>query len=273
MIADAVRCIAGDAMQVKALMGPGVDPHTYRARQSDLEELMHADLILFHGLHLEGKLVEILHHGELTHCAKAVTRSLDTTQLILSDAHAELYDPHVWHDVTLWREVVQEITRILCDYDPQHVQLYHERAKAYDAELAVLDGEIHRTLSMVPHNIRSLVTSHDAFRYFGRAYGYHVQGIQGISTDAQPSARDIQLLVEYLVQHRIPAIFCESSTSPRAIRSLQEKAQARGLRVHVGAELFSDALGVVGSSAQTYVGMMQCNAQAIAHALLDRGVA
>lgn len=266
IIADAVHAIGAPYVTIKTLMGPGIDPHMYRARESDVAALSTADLIFYNGLHLEGKMGEIFAHMNRYVPTIAVADIIPIAQRIPSEFEG-IYDPHIWHDVALWRAIIPVIEHTLSDHDPSHADYYHARAITYDKELQILDAWIKEQVQKIPQDQRILVTAHDAFSYFGRAYGMQVVGLQGISTDAQVSAHDIHQAVEYIVHYRIPALFLEASIPPQSIEAVQRAVMARGWQVHIAPELFSDALGDQSTTAATYCGMMQYNVTTIISAL------
>jgi len=268
MIADAVREIGGERVSVKALMGPGVDPHLYKATQGDLFSLMKADVIFFNGLHLEGKMGEVLH--KLARRKPVVELGMAVPagkRLQLTDAGETNYDPHIWFDVTLWQEVAKAIGRKLVVMLPEHQAEIAANTTAYLARLADLAAYVRRRTAEVPATSRILLTAHDAFGYFGRAYGFRVVGLQGISTAGEYGLGDIRRVVNLIVQNRIKAVFVESSVSPRAIEAVVEGAKQRGHSVRIGGHLFSDAMGPAGTPEGTYVGMMRHNITTITTAL------
>lgn len=268
IIADAVRNVVGDQMVVYGLMGPGVDPHLYRARESDVHKLAAADLVIYNGLHLEGKMGHVLEGMQRFTRTVAVAQGLDTTMLRTADFE-NLYDPHIWFDVALWIMVVRCIQQSVIALDPAHADLYTKNGDAYSAELEQLHAYVHRRVNEIDLQKRILITAHDAFGYFGAAYGFKVVGLQGLSTDCDISTRDIQQLADYIVAHAVPTIFVESSIPQRAIVAVQNAVRARGWNVALGAELYSDALGDVTTPAATYIGMIKYNVDAIVNSLVD----
>lgn len=267
MIADVIREIGGEHVQVTALMGPGVDPHLYKASAGDVARLVGADLVLYGGLHLEGKLTEVLEALARRKPTIAVTRDIDRARLLQPPQFGGLYDPHVWFDVQLWARAAETIRDALREADPRHADDYDRAAAAYLARLTELDAWCRsRAAELVPHQ-RVLVTSHDAYNYFGRAYGFEVIGIQGISTEEQATSRAIVELSRLIAARRIKAIFTESSVSPKAIRAVIENCRRAGWNVVEGGELFSDALGGPGTPEGTYIGMVRHNMNTIADAL------
>lgn len=267
MIADAARQVGGDEVEVKGLMGPGVDPHAYRQTRTDIVAMTRADLILWHGLYLEAQMEEFFHDLERKRTVVAVAEGVDKSKLRAHDDYADKYDPHVWMTPDLWRDVVVEVQKALTDVRPEAAEIFAANAQKHLADLERLSAYAAETLVQVPDNNRVLLTAHDAFGYFGGSYGYEVLGIQGISTQSEAGLNRIGELVDLLVDRQITAVFVESSVSDRSIRALIEGAAARGHKVRVGGELFSDAMGEDGTYEGTYVGMIDHNITVIAGAL------
>ena len=268
MIADAAGRVGGDRVEVEGLMGPGIDPHLYKASEGDVRRLERADVIFYGGLHLEAKMADVLERIGERRLTRAVTDGIPRSRLI--DVGAEQVDPHVWFDVELWKGAVREIRDTLVEADPGHAAGYRARAASYLATLDALDADVRRKSESVPRTARVIVTAHDAFAYFGRAYGFEVVGLQGISTASEAGAKDVQRLADLIVSRRIPAIFVESSVSPRTIEAVEEAVQARGFDVEIGGSLYSDAMGSAGTPEGTYVGMVRHNANTITGALGGR---
>ncbi len=267
MIADAVKNVGGERVDVTALMGPGVDPHLYKASAGDVSRMSSADVIFYNGLHLEGKMAEIFE--EMSRFAKvyAVADGVDPNMLERTSAFAGNYDPHIWFDVKIWMQVVRYIAKCLSETDPQSAELYQANADAYLARLQELDQYVREQAATIPQEHRILITAHDAFHYFGKAYGFQVRGLQGISTVAETGTADVQQLADFIVQHKIPAIFVETSVPPRYIEALQAAVKARGFDVKIGGSLFSDAMGDPGTPEGEYVGMVKHNIDTIVKAL------
>ena len=269
MLADAVQNLGADHVEVTGLMGPGVDPHLYRASEGDMRRLAGADLIVYGGLHLEAKLAEVLHELGSRKPTLGVGETLNPTRLISAQAgQGGSHDPHIWFDVALWAEAVSSITDRLIALAPQHRTDFETRRTTYLQSLHELDTEVRNQLARIPAERRVLVTAHDAFRYFGRAYSVEVRGLQGISTVSEAGTRDVQELSHFIVERRIPAIFVESSVPPKAIEALQEAVRAQGYEVTIGDALFSDAMGNPGTAEGTYIGMVRHNVRALSRALL-----
>ena len=277
MIADAAREVGGARVEVRTLMGPGIDPHSYRQTRSDIVATAQADLVLWHGLYLEAQMEGFLQDLAEERPVVAVAESLPRNLLIAHDDYEDKHDPHVWMNPNLWARVVLTVRDALIERDPQGEADYRANAAAHLDELERLARYTTEVLSSVPADRRVLVTAHDAFNYFGSAYGFEVVGIQGISTESEAGLKRIRELVDLLVERDIGAVFVESSVSDRNIRALVEGAAARGHEVEIGGTLYSDAMGEPGTYEGTYVGMIDHNATVIARALggetPDRGMA
>ena len=268
MIADAARNIGGNLLEVRALMGPGIDPHAYRQTRTDIVAMAQADLVLWHGLYLEAQMQEFLFMLEKEGPKiVAVAESLPHDKLIAHDIYKDKFDPHVWMNPTLWSQVVIAIRDALIAAAPQHEAPFRANADRHVAELVKLANYATEALASVPKTSRVLVTAHDAFNYFGAAYGFEVMGIQGISTDSEAGLQRMAQLVDMLLARNIKAVFVETSVADRNIRALIEGAAAKGHAVKIGGELFSDAMGVAGTYEGTYIGMIDHNATIITRAL------
>ncbi len=267
MVGDVVGRVGGDRVEVETLMGPGVDPHLYKPSESDILRIGRADVVFYGGLHLEGKMGEVLERTGKRRPVVAVTEKIAEDRLLKPEAFEGAYDPHVWMDVALWMETVRRVEETLSALDPESAAGYRERAETYLRELAELDAYAKRRIAEIPPESRVLVTAHDAFNYFGRAYGLEVLGLQGISTETEAGVGDVQGLTSVLVDRRIKAIFIESSVPRRNIEAVQAAARARGHNVGIGGELFSDAMGDAGTPEGTYIGMIRHNVDTIVNAL------
>ncbi|MEM6340826.1 MAG: zinc ABC transporter substrate-binding protein [Pseudomonadota bacterium] len=267
MIADAVTNIGGDLVEVQALMGPGVDPHAYRQTRTDIVALANADLVLWNGLYLEAQMEDFLiglgEGGSVVAVAEAVPENL----LLGSEDYEGRFDPHLWMNPNLWSRVVINIRDALVDVHPQSADAFNANADTYLAELSDLARYTNEVLSSVPVESRVVLSAHDAFNYFGNAYGFEVVGIQGISTESEAGLQRIGALVDMLVDNDIRAVFVETSVSDRNIQALIEGAAAEGHEVVIGGELFSDAMGEPGTYEGTYIGMIDHNATTISAAL------
>lgn len=270
MIADAASRIGGTLVDVQTLMGPGVDPHAYRQTRTDIVAMAKADLVLWNGLYLEAQLedflVELAGRTRVVAVAEAVPEDL----LIGSQDYANRFDPHLWMDPNLWAHVVINIRDALVAAHTAGEDIFRTNADAYLGQVKKLADYTTAALSTVPAESRVVVSSHDAFSYFGKAHGFDVIGIQGISTESEAGLRRIAELVDLLVERNIRAVFVETSVSDRNIRALIEGAAARGHEVIVGGELYSDAMGEPGTYEGTYVGMIDHNATTITSALGGR---
>ncbi|MEL6915404.1 MAG: zinc ABC transporter substrate-binding protein [Pseudomonadota bacterium] len=267
MIADAVLEVGGELVDVEALMGPGVDPHAYRQTRTDITAMVQADLVLWNGLFLEAQMEDFLRELGETNRVVAVAEALPDNLLIGSEDYAGRYDPHVWMNPNLWSRVVLTIRDALIEAHPKGEAVFTGNADAYLAQVTALARYTTEVLSSVPPESRVVLSAHDAFNYFGSAYGYEVLGIQGISTESEAGLQRIGDLVDMLVERDIGAVFVETSVSDRNVRALIEGARARGHEVVIGGELFSDAMGEPGTYRGTYIGMIDSNATTIAAAL------
>ena len=267
MVADAARQVGGDLVTVQALMGPGIDPHSYRQTRSDIVAMTRADLVLWHGLYLGAQLEEVLLDLGRTRSVIAVGEAVPEAKRIAHPDYQDRFDPHVWMDPDLWRYVVIAARDALTTARPDHAGIFAANTERHLADLARLADYAARSLASVPADARVLLTAHDAFGYFGRSHGFEVLGIQGISTESEAGLNRIGALVDLLVERRIGAVFVESSVSDRNIRALIEGAAARGHAVRVGGEVYSDAMGPEGTYEGTYLGMLDHNVTVIAAAL------
>jgi manganese/zinc/iron transport system substrate-binding protein len=269
MIADAAANVGGERAQVTGLMGPGVDPHLYNASEGDVTRLRNADLIFYNGLHLEAQMANVLERMDGSGVTTVpVAGSIDPSLLLAPPEFAGAYDPHVWFDVSLWMQVVEKIRDSYMELDPEHAAVYEANAAAYLEELVTLHDYVAAQAALLPDERRVLVTAHDAFNYFGRAYGFEVRGLQGISTEAEASTADVQQLATFIAEGRIPAIFVESSVPQRNVEAVQAAVRALGYDAAIGGQLFSDAMGNAGTPEGTYIGMVRHNIDTIVSALL-----
>jgi manganese/zinc/iron transport system substrate-binding protein len=267
MVADLAEQIGGERVRVVGLMGPGVDPHYYKASQGDLSKLERADLILYNGLFLEGKMQDIFGKIARTKKVVAVADAMDKEHLLQPADFAGHYDPHVWFDVDLWQEAIDPVVRALSEVDPQGAEAYRQNGTAYRQVLSSLHAWVVEQVETVPVEQRVLITAHDAFGYFGRAYGIEVMGLQGISTVAEYGVNDVTQLVDLISERKVPAIFVESSVPERSIEAVRQGCLQRGHAVVIGGTLYSDAMGAPGSGADSYEGMVRTNVETIVGAL------
>lgn len=267
-ITDITREVGGDHVEVTGLMGPGTDPHLYVASASDVDKIQNADIIFYNGLFLEAQMEEILEQIGENKPAIPVTRDIDRDILLPSAQYEDEYDPHIWFDVTLWSEAVKTVRDVLVEQDPANAEDYNANAEAYLVRLQDLHQYVQDRAAELPAEQRVLVTAHDAFNYFGRAYGFEVLGLQGISTASEASTADVQDLADYIAENQIRAIFVESSVPVRNIEAVQAAVANRDWNVEIGGELFSDAMGDAGTPEGTYIGMVEHNIDTIVGALL-----
>lgn len=268
MINDIVVNLAAGHADTSALMGPGVDPHLYKATASDVETLSNADIIFYNGLQLEGKMEHIFEKMKKQGIKTvAVAGTIDDSLLLDSVDYPGSYDPHVWFDVKLWKYAVNSVLDTLVEFDPDNSSAYKSNAEKYLKELGELDGYIVEKVKTVPQDRRVLITAHDAFNYFGKGYGFEVIGLQGLSTETEASTSDIRRMADMIEKRKIPAIFVETSVSPKSIQALRAAVKSKGYEVELGGSLYSDAMGDPGTPEGTYKGMFRHNINTITSAL------
>jgi manganese/zinc/iron transport system substrate-binding protein len=267
-ITDLLKQLAGNKIELEWLMGPGVDPHLYKASEGDVSKLFNADVIFYNGLHLEGKIDDLF--GKMQQQGKstlAVSNAIPESDLILVGGTSDHHDPHIWFSVSNWKLVASYVAQQLIKHDQKNVNFYDNNLKKYLSELDELSAFNDQKIAMVPESGRVLITAHDAFAYFGNEYGFEVKGLQGISTVSEAGATDVKSLADFIAERKIPALFIESSVPHRNIEALQAAVRSRGFDVIIGGELFSDALGSSGTPEGTYIGMYKHNVSTIADAL------
>lgn len=270
-VADLISRVGGDLVSVRALMGPGIDPHLYKASARDVERLRNADIIFYNGLHLEAKMGEVIEQLGRQKPVRAVAESVDESRLISPEDYKGAHDPHIWFDVDLWKQTVPVVVEALASIQPENAAVFARNGEVYSAELDELHHYAVEQLSRIPEQQRVMVTAHDAFNYFGQAYGLEVRGLQGISTATEAGTRDVQELATHIAELKIPAIFIETSVSPRAVNAVKEAVKAKGFEVVIGGEIFSDALGDADTPAGHYIGMVRHNVDVITAALRGEG--
>ena len=267
MLTDLVKNIGGDLIDLQGLMGAGVDPHLYKASEGDVSKLFNADVIFYNGLHLEGKLVAVFEKMETQKTTVALGEFLAKEGLIGSDYFASNYDPHVWFNIQYFKEFSDKVTSVLSEEDPKNAASFTANNLAFQQKLDLLHTAVVNTIATLAPEKRILVTAHDAFNYFGKAYGFKVVGLQGLSTATEAGVQDVQKLSEYIIANKVKAIFIESSVPRRTIEALQEAVLSKGHQVSIGGSLYSDALGDADSVEGTYVGMFLYNIKTIVNAL------
>jgi len=268
MITDIVSEVGGTHVEAEGIMKAGVDPHLYKARQSDIAKLENADIVFYNGLHLEGKMADILEKMGEEKPAVPVSERIPESSLLAGDAgQGTQYDPHIWFDVANWMLAVEVVRDALIELDGSHADAYRANADAYLKKLEELDRYASEQIAAIPERQRVLVTAHDAFGYFGRAYGIEVRGLQGISTASEAGTKDVTELRDYLAERGIKAVFVESSVSPKAIEAVIQGAAKKGHTIRIGGELYSDAMGEAGTPEGTYIGMVRHNVDTIVEAL------
>lgn len=266
-IADAADQIGGEHVDVESLMGPGIDPHLYKATQSDMQKLQDADVILYNGLHLEGQMLEVFENMQDKTPAVAIGEQINDSGLLTDAEDDSLSDPHIWFDIAIWKDAIGSITDTFIEEDPENKADYEKNEAAYLRELDELKTYAEEQIASIPEEQRVLITAHDAFQYFGEAYDMEVMGLQGLSTDSEFGLADIQRLVDTLTERKIGAVFVESSVSEKSINAVIDGAKEAGHEVKIGGELYSDAMGEVGTEEGTYIGMYRHNVDTIVEAL------
>ena len=267
MLTDLVKNIGGDLINIQGLMGAGVDPHLYKASEGDVSKLFNADVIFYNGLHLEGKLVEVFEKMEAQKTTVALGEFLAKDGLIGSDYFASNYDPHVWFNIQYFKEFSDKVTNVLSNKDPKNAGSYTVNNIAFQQELDLLQTTVVNTIATLAPEKRILVTAHDAFNYFGKAYGFKVVGLQGLSTATEAGVQDVRQLTKYIIENKVKAVFIESSVPRRTIEALEAAVLSKGHQVSIGGSLYSDALGDAGSVEGTYIGMFLYNVKTIVNAL------
>ena len=265
MIADLVKNIVGDSANVEALMGVGVDPHLYKATQNDVSRLTEADMIFYNGLHLEGKMAEILENFSSQKSVTALGDAIDES--VLREVGQNTHDPHIWMSVALWKQTIPSVVKALSEKQPSNAEYFEKQAQIYAQKLEDLNTKVKAQILEIPQNQRVLITSHDAFYYFGKEYEMEVQALQGISTASEAGISDMNNLVNFIVERKIKAIFVETSISPQAINAVLEGAKNKGADVKIGGTLFSDAMGATGTPEESYIGMIEFDANKMVEAL------
>jgi manganese/zinc/iron transport system substrate-binding protein len=268
MVTDIVQNVGGERVKVTGLMGTGVDPHLYKASAGDVTRISKAEVIFYNGLHLEAAMGGVLERMEHLIKTVAVTDGIDRSMLLAPPEFEGAYDPHLWFDVTLWMQAVERVRDTLIEMDAAGEAVYQSNTKDYLAKLEELHRYVKAQAEQVASEQRVLVTAHDAFNYFGRAYGFEVRGLQGISTATEAGTADVQELVQFIVERRIPAMFVESSVPRRSIEAVQAAVKAKGFAVTIGGEIFSDAMGSPGTPQGTYIGMVRHNIDTIVASLM-----
>lgn len=267
MIGDLAAHILGNRGVVESLMGPGVDPHYYKATQGDLAKLSTADIIFYNGLFLEGKMEDIFEKMSRSKTVVAVSRNIPEKRLRRPNGAGSEHDPHIWFDVALWSETIETVIEVLSKADPEGRDVYLKNGVDYKNKLMELHNWAKAEIMTIPKGQRVLITAHDAFGYFGLAYDIEVRGLQGISTVAEYGVNDVSQLVQYIVNNKVKAIFVESSVPERSINAVREGCRAKDWPVEVGGTLYSDAMGGVGSGADNYIGMVRSNVNTIVKGL------
>ncbi|MCA0982859.1 zinc ABC transporter substrate-binding protein [Halobacillus yeomjeoni] len=266
-IGDVVKNVGGEHVNVESLMGPGTDPHLYKPVSSDIEKMDQAEVIFYNGHHLEGQMNSVFKKMKKQKPTYPVAEAVPEEMMDADPENPEIYDPHVWFDIEMWKYAVDEVTKGLSEYDPDNKETYEKNAEAYKKELDELNAYAKERIEEIPEQSRVLVTAHDAFHYFGKAYGLEVKGLQGLSTESEYGLNDIERIINTLTERDVKAVFVESSVSDRSINAVVEGAKKQGHEVNIGGELYSDAMGPKDTEEGTYIGMFRHNIDTIVEAL------
>lgn len=259
IIRDCVQEIVGDSIRVQSLMGPGIDPHSYKPRPSDISLLNNATVVIYNGLHLEGKMAQLFEELGKRKTVLAVSSGISKNDLIVTDPRTGITDPHIWFDTRIWLDGMTRIVEDLSVAYPKYRKQFEANFQRYRLRVETEQQQLKRALTIIPEERRVLITSHDAFHYFSRCFDVKVRALQGISTTQEPGVQDVVNLVNFIVDHKVKALFVEHSVSPKAINTVIESCQRKGHRVNVGGTLYSDALGDADSAGSTYLRMLQHN--------------
>lgn len=267
MVAEVVRHVGGDCVEVTAMMGPGVDPHLYQPSARDVRALQGAEAIFHSGFALEGQLGEVLDRLGQDRPTLAIAPAAASEEALIEVGEGEAVDPHLWMDASLWARAAEPVAEALSEVRPACAESFAAGAAAYRDQLLALHDWVAESVASIPEGQRILVTAHDAFAYYGRAYRIEVEGIQGVSTDAEAGVADIRAMADLVAERGVPAVFVESTINPRTIQAVIDAAAERGHAVEIGGELLSDALGAEGTRGGTYIGMIHGNTTHIVEAL------
>lgn len=268
IIGDVMENIVGDSAEVTAIMGPGTDPHIYKPTPADIDLLDGADVIIANGLHLEGKMAEMLDKYSQEKPVIFLSDGIPKKELLKSADFEDSYDPHIWFDPKMWMKGVDYVTKELIQLDTNCEEYYTTNFEQYSSAVMEADQWILSELKAIPKEQRILITSHDAFSYFGRRYQIEVRGIQGISTNSEVGLKDISDMVDFVIERQIPSIFVETSTSDKTAQSIVDGCEDKGYALTIDGPLFSDALGEPDSDGGTYLGMIQSNVEMIVAGLM-----
>lgn len=266
MLKDLVDIIAKDKVETINLMGPGIDPHLYKASAGDVRKLQEADIIVYNGIHLEGKMSDLFDNlYKIDKNVISIEDAIETNELLLTEDN--VLDPHIWFSVKLWKKAAVHVSDELSRYNPENKDFYEKNLDKYLQELDDLDLYIKNSIAEIPENQKYLITAHDAFAYYGHDYGIEVVGIQGISTQSEAATSDIKNLADLIVDKKIKSIFIETSVPTKTIESLRDSVKSKGFDVTIGGELFSDSLGDKESGADTYIKMVKKNTDTLKNSL------
>lgn len=267
IIADVLKNVAQDKIELQALMGYGVDPHLYKATQGDLETLQEADIVFYNGVHLEGRMGDVLEKLAKKKTVLPISKGFSESKLINNSDFTDGHDPHIWFDIDIWKSVTSYMTETLTKEDKQNAETYKTGEKKYIARLDSLDKSIANQVQQIADSNRIIITSHDALNYYSRKYDFKMRSLQGSSTAAEFGLKDISNLVDFIVEHKLKSIFAENIVSPQALEAVIKGCADKGHTVTIGGKLYSDALGPKGSTGDTYIGMLGANTKTLIEAL------
>ncbi|WP_439490010.1 metal ABC transporter solute-binding protein, Zn/Mn family [Algoriphagus sp.] len=267
ILADGIRNIVGEKAEVVSLMPAGVDPHLYKASVRDLDLLQNADLVIYHGLFLEGKMTEIFEKLAFKQDLINVSEKLPQDLLLRSGPESHSVDPHIWFDVSLWSQALSHTTEEIIQWRPEWESAIRNNSNKYLAQLAILHQDTQDKIAELRKANQALITAHDAFSYFGKAYELEVLGLQGLSTLSEPGLRDLTGLVSFIVERNIHAVFAEQTISPKAIEAVVAGCANQNHFIKLAGPLYTDSLGSVDTPAGTYIGMIETNVQVIFESL------
>lgn len=268
ILADTIKQIVKDSIDIKVLMNPGVDPHTYKTIEPDLLKIAQADIILYHGLHLEARMADLFTHLAYEKKVYAVSDSIDIKKLICTDQDCHIFDPHIWLNPELWLEVIKTITKIVCEVIPKNRDSYIHNSNVLIERIMQTHQSNKKRIEIIPEDKRILITSHDAFSYFAKCYKFKVMSLQGINTASESGIADVENIVDFIIKNKVPTIFIESSIPAKTMQAIQERVKQAHHEVHIGKELYSDSLSDIDGVASSYIDMINYNVDAILEGLL-----
>jgi manganese/zinc/iron transport system substrate-binding protein len=267
ILGDTIKQIVKDSIDIEILMQPGVDPHTYKAIEPDLLKIAQSDAIIYHGLHLEARMTDLFSHLAQQKKTYVVSECIPHENLICPDKSCQIFDPHIWLNPELWLNVIEKITTIVCELVPENNNIYIHNSNILKSKIMQTHQANKKRIEQIPLNKRILITSHDAFSYFAKCYDFKVMSLQGINTASESGIADIEHIVNFIIQHKIPTIFIESSIPAKTMLAIQERVKKSDHQVSIGQELYSDSLSGLNGVASSYIDMINYNVDAIVKGL------